>query len=129
MLRFEDLRVRDQQELDRDFFNRRFRPIAETIGQLGQEVASVTGETDRLVALGLTRVNEVLGLLLARVQAVSENGFLVATSATELTRPAVDARHHRCSAARSLPADALCSAHATGGGKTGRLCRAARRRL
>lgn len=85
MLRFEDLRVRDQQELDRDFFNRRFRLIAETFGQLGQEVASVTGDTDRLVALGLTRVNEVLGPLLARVQAVSENGFLVATSATVLT--------------------------------------------
>jgi hypothetical protein len=84
MLRFEDLRVRDQQELDRDFFNRRFRLIAETIGQLGQEVASVTGDTDRLVALGLTRVNEVLGPLLSKVQAVSENGFLVATSATPL---------------------------------------------
>jgi hypothetical protein len=85
MLRFEDLRVRDQQELDRDFFNRRFRLIAETFGQLGQEVASVTGDTDRLVALGLTRVNEVLGPLLSKVQAVSENGFLVATSATSLT--------------------------------------------
>lgn len=84
MLRFEDLRVRDQQELDRDFFNRRFRLIAETFGQLGQDVASVTGDTDRLVALGLTRVNEVLGPLLSKVQAVSENGFLVATSATPL---------------------------------------------
>jgi hypothetical protein len=85
MLRFEDLRVRDAQELDRDFFNRRFRLIAETFGQIGQEVASVTGDTDRLVALGLTRVNEVLGPLLSKVQAVSENGFLVATSETALT--------------------------------------------
>jgi hypothetical protein len=85
MLRFEDLRVRDAQELDRDFFNRRFRLIAETFGQLGQEVTSVTGDTDRLVALGLTRVNEVLGPLLSKVQAVSENGFLVATSETSLT--------------------------------------------
>jgi hypothetical protein len=85
MLRFEDLLVRDAQELDRDFFNRRFRLIAETFGQLGQEVASVTGDTDRLVALGLTRVNEVLGPLLSKVQAVSENGFLVATSETSLT--------------------------------------------
>lgn len=85
MLRFEDLRVRDQQALDRDFFNRRFRLIAETFGQLNDEVTSVTTDTDRLVALGLNRVNEVLGPLLAKVQAVSENGFLVATSTTSLT--------------------------------------------
>ncbi len=85
MLRFEDLRVRDQQALDRDFFNRRFRLIAETIGQLNDDVASVTTDTDRLVALGLNRVNEVLGPLLAKVQAVAENGFLVATSTTSLT--------------------------------------------
>ena len=85
MLRFEDLRVRDSQALDRDFFNRRYRLIAEAIGSLGEEVASVTGDTDRLVALGLTRVNEVLGPLLSKVQAVSENGFLVATSETALT--------------------------------------------
>ena len=85
MLRFEDLRVRDQQPLDRDFFNRRFRLIAETFGQLNAEVTSVTTDTDRLVALGLTRVNEVLGPLLAKLQAASENGFLVATSSTLLT--------------------------------------------
>lgn len=85
MLRFEDLRVRDQNELDRDFFNRRFRLIAEAIIALTEEVASVTGDTDRLVALGLNRVNEVLGPLLAKVQAASENGFLVATSVTPLT--------------------------------------------
>jgi uncharacterized protein len=56
MLRFEDLRVRDNQALDRDFFNRRYRLIAEAMGSLGEEVASVTGDTDRLVALGLNRV-------------------------------------------------------------------------
>ena len=85
MLRFEDLRVRDQQALDRDFFNRRFRLIAESLGQLNDEVESVTDDTDRLVALGLNRVNEVLGPLLAKVQAAAENGFLVATSMTSLT--------------------------------------------
>ena len=85
MLRFEDLRVRDSQALDRDFFNRRFRLIAETFGQLDEDVTSVTTDTDRLVALGLNRVNEVLGPLLAKVQAASENGFLVATSATSIT--------------------------------------------
>lgn len=85
MLRFEDLRVRDQQALDRDFFNRRFRLIAESLGQLDEEVNSVTTDTDRLVALGLNRVNEVLGPLLAKLQAVSENGFLVARSSTSFT--------------------------------------------
>jgi hypothetical protein len=84
MLRFEDLRVRDSQSLDRDFFNRRFRLIAEALGQLGTEVTSVTTDTDRLVTLGLTRVNEVLGPLLARLQAAAENGFLVAASDTPL---------------------------------------------
>ena len=85
MLRFEDLRVRDRQTLDRDFFNRRFRLIAETLAQLGDDVASVNSDTDRLVTLGLNRVNEVLGPLLSKVQAASENGFLVAPSATPLT--------------------------------------------
>lgn len=85
MLRFEDLRVRDQQTLDRDFFNRRFRLIAETISKLGTGLDSVNDATDNLVALGLVRVNEVLGPLLAKVQAASENGFLVARSSTPLT--------------------------------------------
>lgn len=85
MLRFEDLRVRDQQALDRDFFNRRFRLIAETFGQLNDEVASVTTDTDRLVSLGLNRVNEVLGPLLAKLQLASDVGFLVAESTTSVT--------------------------------------------
>lgn len=85
MLRFEDLRVRDQQELDRDFFNRRFRLIAETLAQLNEEVTSVTTDTDRLVSLGLNRVNEVLGPLLAKLQLASEVGFLVAESETPVS--------------------------------------------
>jgi len=85
MLRCEDLRVRDSQSLDRDFFNRRFRLIAEALGQLGTEVTAVTTDTDRLVTLGLTRVNEVLGPLLARLQAAAENGFLVAASESPFT--------------------------------------------
>ncbi len=85
MLRFEDLRVRDRQPLDRDFFNRRFRLIAESIGQIDTELATVTGATNRLVALGLARVNEVLGPALAQAQAAAESGFLVATSTSPLT--------------------------------------------
>jgi len=85
MLRFEDLRVRDRQDLDRDFFNRRYRLIAETYAKLDARVSATAEATDRLVELGLVRVNEVLGPLLAKVQAASENGFLVAHSATEVT--------------------------------------------
>jgi hypothetical protein len=85
MLRFEDLRVRDQQVLDRDFFNRRFRLIAESLAQIDAGLQSVTGATDRLVLLGLNRVNEVLGPALAQAQAAAESGFLVATSATPLS--------------------------------------------
>jgi len=84
MLRFEDLRVRDQQDLDRDFFNRRFRLIAESIAKINAGLEDVNDATDNLVALGLVRVNEVLGPLLAKVQAASENGFLVARSSTPL---------------------------------------------
>lgn len=85
MLRFEDLRVRDQQVLDRDFFNRRFRLIAESLAQIDAGLASVTGATDRLVTLGLNRVNEVLGPALAQAQAAAASGFLVATSETPLS--------------------------------------------
>ena len=85
MLRFEDLRVRDQQSLDRDFFNRRFRLIAESLGQIDAGLATVTEATDRLVTLGLNRVNEVLGPALAQAQAAAASGFLVATSATPLS--------------------------------------------
>ena len=85
MLRFEDLRVRDQQTLDRDFFNRRFRLIAESLTQVDAQLATVSGATSRLVALGLNRVNEVLGPALAQAQAAAESGFLVATSTSPLT--------------------------------------------
>ena len=85
MLRFEDLRVRDQQVLDRDFFNRRFRLIAESLAQVDAELANVSGATGRLVALGLNRVNEVLGPALAQAQAAAASGFLVATSSTPLS--------------------------------------------
>jgi hypothetical protein len=105
MLRFEDLRVRDQQALDRDFFNRRYRLNTEAIAALGEDVASVTGDTDCLVALGLNRVNEVLGPLLAKVQTASENGFLVATSSTPLT---VTKASRPCSSSTIRPS-ATCS--------------------
>lgn len=85
MLRFEDLRVRDSQALDRDFFNRRFRLIAENVAQLETDLAAIGEATDRLVQLGLNRVNEVLGPALEQAQAAAESGFLVATSSSALT--------------------------------------------
>jgi hypothetical protein len=85
MLRFEDLRVRDKQDLDRDFFNRRYRLIAESLSDLDAQIARISGATDNLVGLGLSRLNEVLGPALATASAAAENGFLVATSSTSLT--------------------------------------------
>ncbi len=84
-LRFEDLRVRDGQLLDRDFFNRRYRLIVEALTGLGADVGRLDATTDNLMSLGLERVDEALAPALAAAQAAAENGFLVATSATELT--------------------------------------------
>jgi hypothetical protein len=84
-VRFEDLRVRDSQALDRDFFNRRYRLIVESLNELATEIAAMSTASDNLVTLGLARVNEVLGPALARVSAAAESGFLVATSASRLT--------------------------------------------
>lgn len=85
MLRLEDLRVRDNQDLDREFFNRRYRLIAEALAELDAEITRINSATDNLVTLGLTRVNEVLGPALATASAAAENGFLVATSSTPQT--------------------------------------------
>lgn len=85
VVRFEDLRVRDSQDLDRDFFNRRFRLIVESLNELLEQITTISTASDNLVALGLTRVNEVLGPALAQVSAAAEAGFLVATSSTPVT--------------------------------------------
>lgn len=85
MLRFEDLRVRDNQDLDRDFFNRRYRLIAESLADLDAQLARINTATDNLISLGLLRVNEALAPAIATAQAAAENGFLVATSSTSLT--------------------------------------------
>ena len=41
MLRFEDLRVRDNQDLDRDFFNRRYRLIAESLAEFSDDLRHI----------------------------------------------------------------------------------------
>lgn len=83
-VRFEDLRVRDKQPLDADFFNRRFRLIAEQIATLSSQAETAQGVVDEIVRLGLARINEILTPALARVQAASELGFLLATSSTSI---------------------------------------------
>ena len=85
VVRFEDLRVRDAQDLDRDFFNRRFRLIVESLNELLGQIDRINTASDSLVALGLTRVNEVLGPALTQAIAAAESGFLVATSSTPVT--------------------------------------------
>ncbi len=85
VVRFEDLRVRDAQDLDRDFFNRRFRLIVESLNELLGQIDRINTASDSLVALGLTRVNEVLGPALTQAIAAAESGFLVATSSTPMT--------------------------------------------
>lgn len=85
VVRFEDLRVRDAQDIDRDFFNRRFRLIVESMNELVDQIARISTASDSLVALGLTRVNEVLGPALTLATAAAESGFLVATSSTPVT--------------------------------------------
>lgn len=85
VVRFEDLRVRDSQDIDRDFFNRRFRLIVESLNEISGQITRITTASDSLVSLGLTRVNEVLGPALAQVNAAAESGFLVATSSSPLT--------------------------------------------
>lgn len=73
-LRFEDLRVRDGQLLDRDFFNRRYRLIVESLSRLGVDVGRLDATTDNLMSLGLERVDEALAPALAAAQAAAENG-------------------------------------------------------
>lgn len=85
VVRFEDLRVRDNQDIDRDFFNRRFRLIAESLSELLGQIDRIGTASDSLVSLGLTRVNEVLGPALEQAIAAAESGFLVATSSSPLT--------------------------------------------
>jgi len=84
-LQYEDLRARDSTNMDRDFFNRRYRLIAENIQSISTGLAQVEAATENLVKLGLARIDEVLSPALLTVQAAAENNFLVAPSDTALT--------------------------------------------
>lgn len=85
VLRFEDLRARDNNSLDRDFFNRRYRLIAESLAKLRDAIDGLDEASNNLVTLGLARIDDVLGPALATVQAAAARSFLVAPSADALT--------------------------------------------
>lgn len=83
-LRFEDVRVRDTDKMDRAFYNKRFRLIVEAIASVLTRVDGMDAATDSLLALGITKVNEALIPAIEVAQAAAENGFLVATSSTSV---------------------------------------------
>lgn len=85
VLRFEDLRARDSANLDRDFFNRRYRLIAEDIRKLRDAVVKIEGASDALISFGLKRIDGVLAPALGKVQAAATRSFLVAPSTTAAT--------------------------------------------
>jgi len=85
-LQFRDLRTRSEKEvLDREFFDRRFRIISDAVNKVAAETEVLKGVSDRLVALGLARIDEYLTPALTRVNEASTLGFLIATSSTAAT--------------------------------------------
>jgi hypothetical protein len=64
--------------LDYLFFNNRWAVIARAINSLNTQQQAFSATTDTLVAIGLQRINTVLGPLLTELQAAASNGFLVA---------------------------------------------------
>ncbi len=80
-----DFRVRAKEEMDEAFFDRRFRLIVEEFAALLARLDAIDSDTDNLVNLGLTKVNEALVPAIEIAQAAAENGFLVATSSTAIT--------------------------------------------
>lgn len=80
-----DLRVKRGEPMDQAFFDRRSKLIVETLGAHRAEIEKQGAATDQLIALGLTRINEVLGPLLTSLNQAAELGFLIGVSGTSLT--------------------------------------------
>lgn len=85
MIRFEDIRARDRDRIDREFLNKRYRLIAESIVAVNEEVTGLKQDSDNLINLGLARIDDVLGPALATVSKAAKSGFLSASSTTPLT--------------------------------------------
>jgi hypothetical protein len=80
-VRYGDLEVRsDRTEIDRAFFNRRYRAIFDELTRIDVLVDGFGATEQTLVQLGLDRINETLGPALSTLQAAAELGFLVCYS-------------------------------------------------
>ena len=76
-----DLEVKSERtQVDRAFFNRRFKAVYDELARLDTEMSSFGDTENTLVQIGLQRLNEVLGPLLTTLQEASELGFLVCRS-------------------------------------------------
>lgn len=89
MLNKRDFYTDDKTELDAAYFQRRWGLIVEQITALEQDIGKVSGASDKILTLGLARINEALSPALVKLSAAATDGFLVANSATSLT-PAAD---------------------------------------
>lgn len=80
-----DFLVKDGTDMDPDFFNRRFGLIVKLLTTYADEIEQTSEVADQIYQVGLTRITDLLGPFLEKIDAASNLGFLVATSTTPLT--------------------------------------------
>lgn len=73
------------QSLSPDNLNRRMRLVHNRLAALEDLSVDWIAETDALKEVGLTRIDDALSPAFAKVQAMSENGFLQAGSSTDIS--------------------------------------------
>jgi hypothetical protein len=79
VIQFKDLQVAPRgEDLDYLFFNTRFLNISTAINGIAARQDTFDESEAQLVAVGLQRINDVLGPMLAVLQQAAELGFLVA---------------------------------------------------
>src|SRR5262252_1160926 len=66
----------DRTQLDRPFFNKRFSAIYNEFADIDGRMSIYDAQVADLVAVGLQRVNDLLGPMLAKIQQASNLGFL-----------------------------------------------------
>lgn len=89
-LTIKDVQVSQGEEINADFFNRRFSALVAAITELKFDADFINNTSNDLVALGIARVNESLGPLLAQISGAATLGFLIGGSSTTLTLLAGD---------------------------------------
>jgi len=83
-LNYADVAVSDDEQMNADFFNRRYQLFVNEIAA-AEQMASLYGTTStQLLQLGLTQVNGVLGPLLTQLNNAATEGFLTAPSVTSV---------------------------------------------